>query len=94
MDNQNKAGNMIIKGGDGGINSNGGDCHVGPGIYKAGDAIQTINYLEIIDSLINNINNSNLEKDKKESLMKKLQDGIGLVVNTATLTKLILSLLT
>ena len=37
---ENKAGDLIIKAGDGGPGGRGGDVHVGPGIYKAGDAIQ------------------------------------------------------
>lgn len=93
MNNQNRAGDLIIKGGDGGVNGNGGDCHVGPGIYKAGDATQTVSYSEVIDCLITNINNSNFEKDRKVSLIKKLKEGISFVTDTASLVKLIFTLL-
>jgi hypothetical protein len=36
----NRAGDLVIRGGDGGPAGKGGDVHVGPGIYKAGDAVQ------------------------------------------------------
>jgi hypothetical protein len=93
MDNQNKGGDMIFRAGDGGLSGNGGSLNIGPGYYRAGDAVQKINYSEIINSLINDINNSNLTQAQKDSLIKKIMDGVSTVVDIATLTKLILSLL-
>jgi len=33
-----KGGDMVFKAGDGSANGKGGDIHIGPGTYKAGDA--------------------------------------------------------
>jgi hypothetical protein len=93
MNNENRAGDLVIKGGDGGVNSNGGACVIGPDIYKAGDAIQTVNYSEIVELLIINIQNSNLDTNKKESLIEKSKSRIRLMVDVATLSKLITDLL-
>jgi hypothetical protein len=35
----NKAGDLVFQGGNGGRQGRGGDVHIGPGIYKAGDAV-------------------------------------------------------
>ncbi len=91
MDNQNKAGDMIFKAGDGSLSGKGGDLHIGPGNYRAGDVVQTISYSEIVNSLIRNINISNLPEAQKKSLIEKLQIGIGTIANIATLTQLIFS---
>lgn len=91
MNNNNRAGDVIIKGGDGGVNGNGGNCYA-TGRFQAGNASQTISYQKIIDSLIDEINNSSLPEIKKEDLIKKLRDGIGSVIDVITLAKLIYSL--
>lgn len=36
-----RAGDILIKAGDGGENGNGGNIYIGPGNYKAGDSTQT-----------------------------------------------------
>ncbi len=40
IDTKNKAGDIIFKAGDGGVNGDGGNLTIGPGTYKAGDYIQ------------------------------------------------------
>ncbi|HTR18690.1 MAG TPA: hypothetical protein VMH91_01765 [Candidatus Paceibacterota bacterium] len=37
----NKGGDIIIRAGDGSVQGNGGNVYIGPGTYKAGDAIQS-----------------------------------------------------
>ena len=37
---QNRAGDLVFRAGDGGPAGKGGDLQVGPGNYKAGDAVQ------------------------------------------------------
>lgn len=40
--NNNKAGDLVFRAGDGSENGNGGDLNIGPGTYKAGDFVQKI----------------------------------------------------
>ena len=37
---ENKGGDIIIKAGDGGSQGKGGDINIGPGTYRAGDAVE------------------------------------------------------
>ncbi len=92
MSNQNKGGDLVFRAGDGSSSGNGGDLHIGPGNYRAGDATQTINYRNIIDSLVVDINNSDLSQERKGSLLEKIKNGVSMVVDISTLTKLIASL--
>lgn len=93
MSDQIKAGDMIFRAGDGGQGGKGGDLHVGPGTYKAGDAIQQkqdITVQELTNFLIPIIQaHPDLDETKKATLIDKLKNGVKDIGSIAGLAKLL-----
>jgi hypothetical protein len=87
MENQNKAGDLIFRAGDGGSGGNGGDLHIGPGNYQAGNVVnvkneitvgQLVNFLEPIIKA-----HPDLSQQKKQTLIDNLKSGAALVKDVA-----------
>ncbi|MDP2599237.1 MAG: hypothetical protein Q8P84_00690, partial [Deltaproteobacteria bacterium] len=93
MNDNVRAGDMILKAGDGGSGGRGGDMTVGPGTYKAGDAVinktqltvgEFVNFLEPVI-----LANPNLPEPKKKSLVEQLKSGAQTIKSLADLAVLL-----
>lgn len=93
MQNQNMAGDLIFQAGNGGSNGKGGDLHIGPGTYSAGNVIQTVTQLnanQFMSFLIPIIlEHPELSDEKKKTIVEKLKSGLNTIKNIAELAKLI-----